>query len=69
MTKLGEQTAKFALTLVAAAYLLQWTWQLLKPLAPVFRTGCRHLGSGANRKDTATGLVNQPVSETVSSVL
>ena len=36
MAKLGEQALKLALTLVAAALLLQWSWQLVKPLLPVF---------------------------------
>ncbi len=36
MTNLGQQALRLALSLVAAALLLQWTWQLVKPLLPLF---------------------------------
>ncbi len=36
MHQIGQQVLKLALSLVAAALLLQWTWQLVKPLLPLF---------------------------------
>jgi|GEM_PF-5522275 len=36
MNQLGQQALKLTLSLVAAALLLQWTWQLVKPLLPLF---------------------------------
>jgi hypothetical protein len=35
VNQIGQQALKLVLTLLVVALLLQWTWQLVKPLVPL----------------------------------
>ena len=39
MNQIGQQALKLVLTLLGAALLMQWIWQLLKPLLPLLVLG------------------------------